>query len=395
LCVPESRSLSPDDRNQTLTPSVVFVTPSYRLDRDRCALLNRSLEACAPSFEHLIVVDRGDLPAFRPLQNHRTTVLAKEEILPVWVHRLDTLRIGLRSNVWVQAGGRPIRGWLLQQLVKLAIVERLTADVVVHADSDVVLLRPFTSDSVVDAEGRVRLYAAPDQIDERLPYHVRWHRSAEALLGVERAHLPAPDFISSLVPWRRENAVALLDHVEQTTGRHWLRALAAARDVSEYTLYGRFAQDVMGANGMQYVAPSPLCADYYKRSALSVHELIGFLDQVGDEAIAVSLTAKAGMKPEHYAQVLESRWGGHAPSETTGVHTRPRVKTTVPSSPTGRDRGRATRRPSRGTARRPTVGTTPLDARRSVGVWMSRLQMATAMGLLVLLMLVLLGFGID
>jgi hypothetical protein len=392
LCVPESRSLSPDNRNQTLTASVVFVTPSYRLDRDRCALLNRSLEACAPSYEHWIVVDRGDLPAFRSLQNSRTTLLAKEEILPVWVHRLDTLRIGLRSNVWVQAGGRPIRGWLLQQLVKLAIVERLTADVVVHADSDVVLLRPFTSESVVDAEGRVRLYAAADRIDESLPYHVRWHRSAEALLGIERARLPAPDFISSLVPWRRENAVALLDHIEQTTGRHWLRALAAARDVSEYTLYGRFAQDVLGANGTQYVAPSPLCADYYKRSPLSVRELTGFLDEVGDEAIAVSLTAKAGMKPEHYAKVLESRWGEYAPPAAAGVHARRGTKTAPPRR-TGRETART---PSRAAgARREAVGTRRLQTRQSVGHWVSRFEMATATGLVVLLMLVLFGFSID
>ena len=164
-----------------MTASVAFITPSYRLDRDRCALLSRSLEACAPSVEHWIVVDRGDLRFFRPLQDHRTNVVAKEEVLPVWVRRLDTLRIGLRSNVWIQARGLPIRGWLLQQLIKLAIAEELTADVLVHADSDVVLLRPYAVSSVVDRGDRVQLYARPDYVDETLPDHVRWHRSAEKL----------------------------------------------------------------------------------------------------------------------------------------------------------------------------------------------------------------------
>jgi hypothetical protein len=41
------------------------------------------------------------------------------------------------------------------------------------------------------------------------------------------------DFITSFVPWKRESAVALLEHVERNTGKHWLRALAAAWDVSE------------------------------------------------------------------------------------------------------------------------------------------------------------------
>lgn len=293
-----------------MTGSVAFVTPSYRLDRDRCALLNRSLEVCAPWAEHWIVVDRGDLRAFKFLENGRTTVVAKEEMLPVWVHRLDTLKVGLRSNVWIQSRGLPMRGWLLQQLVKLAVAEHLDADVLICADSDVVLLRPFAVTSVVDERGRVLLYALPDHVDERLPKHVRWHRSAETLLGVEAADPPMPNFISSLIPWKRENVLALLEHVQETTGRHWLRALASAWDVSEYTLYGRFAQDVLGTNAGQLVSPSPLCHDYYKHVPLSAAALDSLLDGIGPEEVAVSLTAKAGMRPEQYVDVLERRWEG-------------------------------------------------------------------------------------
>jgi Family of unknown function (DUF6492) len=296
------------EQHDVVTPSVAFVTPSYRLDRDRCALLSRSLEACAPDAEHWIVVDRGDLPLFRSLQSARTNVVAKEEVLPRWVRRIDTLRIGLRSNVWLQAHGRPIRGWLLQQLIKLAVAEELTADVLVHADSDVVLVRPFSISSVIDGDDQVRLYELPDEIDETLPDHILWHRSAEKLLGIEHAESPMPDFISSLVPWKRENAVALLEHIERTTGRHWLPALAAASDVSEYTLYGRFAQDVLGESAGQFVSPTPLCHDYYKRVPLAVPELEALLDRVGEEEVAVSLTSKAGMKPDDYVELLEGRW---------------------------------------------------------------------------------------
>jgi hypothetical protein len=291
-----------------VTEPVAFVTPSYRLDRDRCALLNRSLEVCAPWAQHWIVVDRGDLGAFKFLESERTTVVAKEEVLPVWVHRLDTLRIGLRSNVWMQARGLPMRGWLLQQLVKLAVAENLDADVLLCADSDVVLLRPFAVSSVVDERGCVSLYARPDHVDERLPEHLRWHRSAERLLAVEAADPPMPNFISSLVPWKRENVLALLEHVQATTGRHWLRALASAWDVSEFTLYGRFAQDVLGADAGHVISTSPLCHDYYKHVPLSAAELDSLLDEVRPGEVAVSLTAKAGMRPEQYVEVLERRW---------------------------------------------------------------------------------------
>jgi hypothetical protein len=232
----------------------------------------------------------------------------KEEVLPLWVHRIDTLRIGFRSNVWLQARGRPIRGWLLQQLVKLAVAPHLTADVIVHADSDVVLLRPFSTSSVVDEHGRTRLYSDPDHIDERLPNHILWHRSAEKLLGIAPRAVPLPNFISSLVPWSRANAIALLEHIERNTGSTWLRAVSGAWHVSEHTLYGRFAQDVLGADAGGFVPSPSLCQDYYKRVPLSAREVEALLDRLSPQEFAVSLTAKGGMRPADYVEVLERRW---------------------------------------------------------------------------------------
>jgi len=301
-------------------------------------------------------------------------------VLPVWVHRVDTLKIGLRSNAWIQAGGRPIRGWLLQQLVKLAVAEQLGTDVVVHADSDVVFLRPFSVSSVIDPRGRVRLYERPDYVDPSLPGHVRWHRPPERLLGIDAADLPLPDFISSLVPWRRENAVALLDHVERMTGRHWLRALAAAWDVSEYTLYGRFARDVLGESSAQFVSTSPLCVDYYKHVALTAPQLTAFLDCVGEDAVAVSLTAKAGMRPEDYVQALERHWS--APSRERTVADAPRSS-----------RRSGGRRPVR-TRRRETVDAGSSARRRPIR-FPTRSGLTAAVGVVVALMMVLLEVGFD
>jgi hypothetical protein len=204
----------------------------------------------------------------------------------------------------------------VQQLVKLALAEELTADVLVHADSDVVLLRPFRNSSVTDEAERVRLVAEPDAIDESMPNHVLWHRSAEKLLGIGPARVPIPNFITSLVPWKRANAVALLEQIQGNTGRHWLRALAATSDVSEYTLYGRFVTDVLGESARQYVTSSSLCRDYWTTVPLSSGELETFLDGVGPEEIAVSLTAKAGMRPADYAEVLERRWAALQKSDS-------------------------------------------------------------------------------
>jgi hypothetical protein len=141
-----------------------------------------------------------------------------------------------------------------------------------------------------------------------MPDHIRWHRSAEKVLDLRPSDLPMSDYISTLVPWKRENAIALVEHVEKTTGRHWIRALAAEWDVSEYVLYGRFVRDVLGVEAGQFLSSSPLCLDYYKRVPLTVPELTTFLESVAPDVVAVSLTAKAGMNPDDYIQLLERRW---------------------------------------------------------------------------------------
>ena len=237
--------------------------------------------------------------------------MTTEDVLPLWLRRLDIRRVGLRSNVWLQARGRPVRGWLVQQLVKLALAKELTADVLVHADSDVVLMRPFRTSSVIDAKWAGPAVRSPGRNRRDVAEPRPLASIGRKLLGIEPAQLRMPDFITSLVPWKRENAVALLEQVERNTGRHWLRALAAAWDVSEYTLYGRFVTDVLGEGAGQYVTSSSLCHDYWTHAPLSAQELETFLDGIGPEEVAVSITAKAGMRPEDYTEALERRWAAH------------------------------------------------------------------------------------
>ena len=94
----------------------------------------------------------------------------------------------------------PVRGWILQQVIKLAAVAACEEDVVLLVDSDIEFLRPFTAETFV-RNGVVRFYRKPDEIDERLPRHMIWHRVARALLGLPPAEPPYTDYISSLLAW--------------------------------------------------------------------------------------------------------------------------------------------------------------------------------------------------
>ena len=261
-------------REQHVTASVAFVTKSYAPDLKRCELLCRSIELLAPATRHWIIVDSRDLAAFSGLENERTRIVTTEELLPRRIRRLEVYGIG--KNIWLGARTRPMRGWLVQQLAKLAITSVADDDVLIHADSDVVLIRPFREAALTDAGGSLRLFRIPAAIDEGLPDHVGWHRTAERLLGIPARPLPLPDYVGGLIPWRREVVVSLLEEIETRSGRNWMRTLASARHVSEYILYGRFVEDALDRSNGRPGASLSLCRCYWGSEPLTTPELRDF-----------------------------------------------------------------------------------------------------------------------
>lgn len=288
--------------------SIAFVTKSYEPDRARCELLCRSIEQLAPGAHHWIIVDARDRPAFRSLEGPSTRVITTEELLPRRAWKLDLHGLGIDKNIWLSRRTRPMRGWLVQQLAKLAISRVADEDVLIHADSDVVLFRPFDAD-VLRGDGQsFPLYRIPAVVDERLPKHVRWHRTAERLLGLERRPLPLPDYIGGLVPWRRDVVRALLDEIARGSRRDWVQALASARELSEYILYGRFVDDLLGkTSGSPPQCPS-LCHCYWGSSPITNSALDEFIGASAPSEIGVMVSAVAGMDPATYAEVFERRW---------------------------------------------------------------------------------------
>jgi hypothetical protein len=176
---------------------LAVLTPSYAPDFELCFDLHRSVLAYAPeAVHHHIVVPRRDLGLFGQLRGPRTHVHCEAEFLPRSFLPLP----GAKFSVNLRRPFPPLRGWILQQVLKLAAASMLDADVVVLVDSDIEFIRPFTPATFAQA-GVVRFYRKPDEIDERLPRHLTWHRVARQLLGLPPAEPPYPDYVSSLLAW--------------------------------------------------------------------------------------------------------------------------------------------------------------------------------------------------
>ncbi len=159
-------------------PTFAIVTPTYAPDFEHCRLLVESVQRYVPQHvKHYLIIDRKDEQLFSELHSPRTKILLKQEILPWWIHQLP-----FAPKWWISMRSLPIRGWIVQQLVKLSVNLALREDIYVFLDSGAMFVRPYDpATSVVD--GMVPLFR--EQKDEvRLTWNTHWHQVAARLLGL-------------------------------------------------------------------------------------------------------------------------------------------------------------------------------------------------------------------
>ena len=287
------------------------ITPSYVPDFELCVALNRSVLDNAPdTVQHHIIVPRPDLKLFGRLAGPRTHIRCEADFLP-----RSFVRVPL-NNVTVNLGRPfpPVRGWILQQVVKLAAAAESEDDVVVLVDSDIEFLRQFTLETFV-SNGVVRFYRKPDMINERQPRHMIWHRTARALLGLPPAEPPYPDYISSLLAWDPAVVRRMLKRVTATTGRPWTTAVAGQLHFSEWTLYGVFVDHVIGAPANSFASDDPLCLAYWDVTPLNRDGAVDFLRSVRPTDVAAMISAKSrtplAVRQAAFAVYRAARTTGH------------------------------------------------------------------------------------
>ncbi len=251
LAIMSASSAAAAEAGQVGEPRIGLLTMSFRGDLDMCRLLCQSVDAFAPAaFEHVVAVPRADLALFRPMANARRRLITQEDLLPRWLHRVPlpppAIReaVGLpRRNVYVTSRGRFVRGWIAQQLMKLEAARSSQADVILHVDSDAAFVRPLTRGHLIN-RGLVRLLRTEGAGDT--PMHHPWHAAATALLGIPTRAYTGADYIGNLPVWRSALVRQMLDRIAAVRGMDAFTALAATRDISEYTLYGVHCDHVVG-----------------------------------------------------------------------------------------------------------------------------------------------------
>lgn len=277
--------------------SVALVTASYRGDLERCRLLCDSIDARVSGHtRHIILVEDADLALFRPFAGPKREVVAESDLLPRWLRAFPDPTTFGRRRVWLSPFGPPLRGWHVQQLRRIAMGSALGETMMVTLDSDTVVLRDFDA-GLFETGGLADFFRIPrglSEADPALDRHRAWSRKAGELLGIAAPELTDTDYINSLTPWRTDSIRAMTARIETVAGKSWLRVLAGTRALSEYTIYGRFVDEVEGRPDLHRTIDTQRCLTLWGGSGLDERALGRFIADLGPAQLAACIQSFTG-----------------------------------------------------------------------------------------------------
>lgn len=285
-------------------PTALLSTCSFRGDLELCRELCESVDRFVPpEIEHWLIVPARDIELFRPLASPRRKVLAEDLFVPrgfvkmpappAWIRRRMPM---LRRDFYLTPFSAPVRGWIFQQIKKIAATAQATADIVLHVDSDSAFVRPLAMEHL-SRDGKVRLYRDPQRIE--LEGHRRWHQAAARLLGLPPTDWCGGEYIDGLVIWRRSVLRSMIERIEAVSGRPWAVALARSPHFAEYILYGVHADKVLGfeAAGV-YPEPRSLCHARWSGDFADAADEEDFIRALQPDQVCCLIQSTLSLSPE-------------------------------------------------------------------------------------------------
>jgi hypothetical protein len=290
--------------------SVTLVTPTYWRDLALCELLCETVDRWIDGFDkHYLIVADDDQPLFAKLEGVRREVIAASELLPRWLRPLPAfLRRGTR-RYWWSLRTKPVSGWHVQQLLKLAAAATLDGPRFCIVDSDVAFFRRFDL-AAYRRPHPIPAYYAPAAVTEDTAMHAAWVKSTHRLLGLPPPAFPADDFIGHVIFWDRASVRSMLDRIEKVTAREWPEALCRVRDFSEYMLYGFHQRRDAEEAQRHYPSTASACISYWEPRSLDEAGIRRLLDAGGAEHVAFSAASLSGTPVERVRRALADRARG-------------------------------------------------------------------------------------
>ncbi|WP_342724380.1 DUF6492 family protein [Bradyrhizobium sp. B097] len=273
---------------------VALLTPTYGRDLEICTLLCESVDRHVTSFSrHYLLVPDCDLPLFAPLASERRIIIPASSFLPDWLRPLPRMIQRKRRQFWWSLRAKPVNGWHVQQILKIAATISLPCERFCILDSDIVFFRDFDL-ARFQYPNTIPLLKMVDAVTADQPRHSRWLETSHQLIGLPTPPFPAPDFIGHIIFWDKQTTRALAERIEAVSGMSWIEALCRTREFSEYLLYGFFVENNESAALRHSDVPKTPCVSYWDDPTLSKDELTWLLLRADRDDVAFSIASFSG-----------------------------------------------------------------------------------------------------
>jgi hypothetical protein len=292
---------------------VALLTPTYGRDLELCALLCESVDRHVGSFsKHYLLIPDTDLPLFSRFESARRRVLPASKLLPGWLRPLPRIIQRKRRQYWWSFRTKPVSGWHVQQFLKIAATSSLPHRRYCILDSDVVFFRDFDL-SRFEYPNPIPLLKMPDKVTSDHVNHSHWIETTHRLLGLPMPPLPASDFIGHIIFWDQQTVRAMTTKIEAVTNLGWVEALCRTHGLSEYMLYGYFAESAAGFSGRHTLTSRTPCVSYWDRPQLGQAELNRLLRGANKHDVAFSVASFSGTPVETIRAAIEQTAAIRAP----------------------------------------------------------------------------------
>lgn len=286
-------------------PRTAIVTPSYASDFERFSLLCETIDERVTGFtRHLVLVEQADVEKFRALEGPRRVVIDEREILPSWLKPYPDPASFFRRRIWLSRRTKPLRGWHVQQLRRIAIAAHAEEDALFYCDSDVAFFRNFDCAQLWDGDA-LRLFRRDNALDKADLREQRvWSANAGKVLGLSADAASSHDYITTLIAWRRDAVEGMCERIAETAGRHWVEAVAATRKFSECMIYGRYADEVLEGRG-HFHDDNELCHIMWSGKTPKFADLEAFAKEVSGDQVALGLQSFVGVDPHRIRRLID------------------------------------------------------------------------------------------
>ena len=208
------------------------------MDIERFALLCESIDRHVRGYEkHYVIVNDDDVPLFARFISHRRIVVSARNCC----HAGSSSYLpccGKGRRVLVVFRTKPVHGWHIQQILKIAAVLRAPEQQFCIIDSDNVFIRAFDVKNYAGGE-KTPLYVERAAISAEAPLHATWTGNSVAYLGGRNRSCSLPThYVGNLIVWDKTAVQDMTRAIEGVTNKAWAHALCRTRDFSEYLLYG-------------------------------------------------------------------------------------------------------------------------------------------------------------